>query len=1775
MTHNGATHFSRLLAFALTVVMLLTVCFTPALADIRDQLSLNILWTDNNGRTQAVPAMPVPDSTEPAYWVNLDARALGQLLTVEAFAGDPAYSFYLLDEWGNRSTAFVWQPEMDAMATGFEYAHMLYYAVNDVQADMPILLYVSSMPLPEDAPEFQPYPVQVPVYYITQDGQLLDTQYVECWAGETTPIWAASAYTDGYALQGSDSVNVRVDESGNATPGEVTFTYVQIATPTPEPTDVPTPTPVAEVSVPVVYYHLNGTQLDFQEIYLAPGTHTIQANSGRTDGYMPVGDQVITITVYPDGSTDMASVVFYYDDAAPAEAVIPVYYYHEDGDLLDLQEVTLGEGNHIIRPNSSKVEGLELTGDDFAEVTVYGDGSASVSYVAFTYKTPYVAPAEAVIPVYYYHEDGDLLDLQEVTLGEGNHIIRPNSSKVEGLELTGDDFAEVNVYGDGSASVSYVAFTYKTPYVAPAEAVIPVYYYNETGDLLDLQEVTLGEGNHIIRPNSSKVEGLELTGDDFAEVTVYGDGSASVSYAVFVYAVPGAEQVEATLTIAYYHVDKGLLDTQTVTLPAGIHLIEANSALTGGYVPVGNTSVEVTVNADGSVQPATVDFYYEDAYVAPVTAELTVLYLLADGTVINHDNLTLTPGTHTIQPDVTKIGGLELAGEQSQIVMVNEQGVISPEAVTFIVRQAAVNVTVHYQDDRGRDVAPTQVHTFEEDGVYTIQAAPEGLDYSYELAPGMQTQVDITVDGGVASQTDVYFYYQQRQMVSTMAKVTVRYFDTLGNEISSAQTVSLMPGKHPLNASPTDLPAGYELVSDAAIDVEVFENGTFTPQEVAFYYRVAEGPKATVTVYYRDDRGNDVATPVTLSLGNGTYTIKAEPTDLAAGYVIFAGTEDSAEVTVRNGVPTQKQVVFYYQKAVTEPTVFTLPVNYYDTEGRRIATTQYVQVAAGNYAIQANPEDLPEGYELMMEAIQNIQVFQDGTTEPEEIAFYYKAPKKMATIIVSYVDHQSQNIIDPFTMELDAGYHSISADPARVPNGYDVTSAEPVQVYVSREGEANPAQVTLSFARQVVETPIPVGELVYRYANVNDNSVAFRSEPTTTGGNKTVIKRVNRNTKVYVLQESYNDKNEVWAMVNVDGRTGYMMSKFLDIMTQQKSDAYAAGSTPVPTFTPAPTPTEVPTPTPTATPTEIPTEVPTVTPTRPPVEAITPPPAETPTLEPLPSETATATPTASPTATPAPYSGYALTTRVTALRTGVSSSEMTVIQNLEANELINVINQVPDPVSGEIWSIVSTLKGQPGFVQDSALRYISDKEAEPYLALWEMQNASPAPTEYVSPTPEPMQVEGYGVVLGDGVPFRQMQSEFSRIIDNLSAGTVVFISGQTPGDGQYWHSVFYNNRWGYIRTDLVRMMTVTEEEDYIESQHATPTPATTNLPFDEYGMSSYGYVDCSDNSSVNWREAPSKNAKKVGALKRYAFCLVRGTEYVDGVTWYEVSYNGVTGYLHGDFFRQMTISELEDFLGSEEYLQGVANNSTSGDSAMDNVGVTGPGGIVSPEDQWVNQNPDVYVSFAPFNPIATIAPIQTTPTLEPLPGVTATPTASPSPTPTFNPLPDVTYPTNDNGEGGNSALWVVVIGLLLLAVGGVFALVRYQQNRRRIAMRAAQRRAQAARAQQQQRPYARTAAPGQPRTGVYPNQQPTARRPVTNGTQPQSTSQYKPYSDAGYDAASYYRPADSAPVQPSATASVQEEEPTQRTPRVGRRTAYRQAQEAANQAKNNENPLDM
>lgn len=1626
MIRNGAARLSRWLAFCLSVMLMMSACVTTAFAaDIWNQITLNILWEDDEGLVQSAPAMPVQQDGEMAFWVQVDAAAFGKLMTVEV-SGAPDHVFYLLDESGSPVTQFFWM--QDAPGLDAAYAYPLYYATVSAAANAPLMLYVSSMPMSqgdgyvEEEATPAPFQVQVPVYYMTTDGEMLDSQVVACWTGESTPVWASSAHVDGYELIASDTVEVYVDENGVAAPPEVIFTYAEIATPTPEPTEEPTPdpteeptptpeptekptpTPIPEALVMVVYYHVSGESLDYQEFYLSPGIHTITANSDQVAGLVPVDETSVVVTVDENGNADMARIIFTYEDAAPAEAVLPVYYYHVNGDLLDVQDVSLAPGTYTIRPQSSKVEGYQLDGASGVEVTIYPDGSASLPSVSFVYKDIVKTPAHATVTVDYLHINGSLINRQTVTLEEGNHTV------------------------------------------------------------------------------------------------------------------------------------------------------QANNELAAGYIPVGNTSVQVTVNADGVAQPENIEFYYEEAYVAPNQAELTVLYQTEDGYPVGQDAVSLSPGSHTIRPDaeMLKDMGYITVGEQAELVHVGDDGSINPSSVLFICRSAVVKIAVHYQDDRGRSVAASQEATFTGDGEFEIQAAPQDLPTGYELSPGQSSTVYVTVQNGVPNKNEVYFYYQQKPAGPVLANVTVCYYDPYGEEIAPSQTITLAPGVHQVNANSAETFRGYVLVSEPSITVEVYENGTFSPQEVAFYYRLAEteAKSAEVTILFRDDRGNEVAPAQIHSLTDGEHVIESMAIE---GYTIFAGTDSKVTVTVKDGVASKSQVVFHYQKTQTQPTVFTIPVSYYDTMGKPVATTQYVQVAPGTYAIQANPADLAEGYVLMMDPVLTVKVNRDGTTEPEEIAFYYRAPEKKADVAVIYVDEDGQYIIEPYILQLATGYHTISADIRRVPEGFDPESAKSVQVYVSREGEAQPAQVVLTFKRLILETPIPVGEFVYRYAKVNSNSVAFRNEPSTSGGNKTVIKRLSRSDKVFVLQEMYNDKGETWAMVNVDGRIGYMMSEYIQVMSQEESDAYAGWSTAVPTFTPEPTFTPYVTENPTLEP--LPTDIPPL------VEEITPPPTAIPTEAPTP----TASPSPTPTVTPAPYQGYALTTHTTVLRTGISNSEMSIMYTLEANTLVRVVNQIADPATGEIWSIVSTLNNQAGFMLDSALRYVSDKEAQPYLDFWEEMNREPDPTQYITPTPEPMQLQGYGVVVGDGVPFRQMQSEYSRIIDHLDAGTMVYISGQTAGEDQYWHSVNYQGRWGYIRADLVRMLTIAEEEAYLESLMASPTPETTNIPFDEEGLSSYGYVD---GSVVNWRNGPSTSDAKIGELHKYAFCLVLGTEEVNGVTWYRVKYGEDVGYIHGDFFKALTISELEDFLQSEEYIQGVQNNSPAGEETQNNSGFVGSGGIIMEEDKWVsNNNALIQNTMSPWKPIATVAPIQPTTTLEPLPGWnTAAPTATPSPTPTFNPLPDVTYPTDNTGNGGSAVVWVLVLGLLLLAVGGVFALVRHQQNKRRIALRAAQRRAQAARAAQQQ-PYARTAAPGQPRTGTYPAPQSQVRRPVQAETDNQPTNTYNAYTRPTYQPEQYFRLVETKPDAVETT-DMPAVETTQHPPRVGRRTAYRQAQQ------NNQENLD-
>ena len=269
----------------------------------------------------------------------------------------------------------------------------------------------------------------------------------------------------------------------------------------------------------------------------------------------------------------------------------------------------------------------------------------------------------------------------------------------------------------------------------------------------------------------------------------------------------------------------------------------------------------------------------------------------------------------------------------------------------------------------------------------------------------------------------------------------------------------------------------------------------------------------------------------------------------------------------------------------------------------------------------------------------------------------------------------------------------------------------------------------------------------------------------------------------------------------------------------------------------------------------------------------------------------------------------------------------------------------------------------------------------PTAAPTETPTAVPTDTPTPTATPEPVQRTGYAVTIGDGVYVRNYPNSSSAIIDELPINKVVYVTGQKYDSETAWHVTQYDGKWGYVRGDMLRMMSEYEVLAYLQEIQKTPEPAATDTPapFNADSLSCYGYVSA---DSVNFRKQASTQSERISRLKKYALCLIYDTQTVDNTTWYKVGYEGTIGYVNGDYFKQMTVSEAEKFFNSKEYLEGLNNNTTEQQqqAAATQPKTTGtPSGVVSAEDQkvqtWTNPDSGVSVSYVPFDPFATPEPL--------------------------------------------------------------------------------------------------------------------------------------------------------------------------------------------------------
>ena len=992
-----------------------------------------------------------------------------------------------------------------------------------------------------------------------------------------------------------------------------------------------------------------------------------------------------------------------------------------------------------------------------------------------------------------------------------------------------------------------------------------------------------------------------------------------------------------------------------------------------------------------------------------------------------------------------------------------------------------VDVTVVYQYDNGEVIdQQTQPLGSGDHIIIPSSALVAGLEWT------SAQEVPVHVEGGVASPNPVVFTYKTPDV---KADVTVVYQYEDG-EIIDQTTQSLGSGDHTIKPT-SELVAGLELTSAQEVPVHV-EGGVATPNLVTFVYKQAstEPVYANIEISFVDKDGNPVASPQSTRLPVGRHTVTAAPEDLLDGYSI--ATEPNVTVEVyEDGTADPASIAFVYNKVETDPTEEPQPstasvtVLYLAREdNHEVAAAQTFTLGEGTVPVSATPENLEAGYILDGAATQDVVVDQQGNASPNPVTFYYvkaqePTPVAQATITIRYTDVKGNQIAPTETRMLDANnVYAIAPDPSRVPSDYLPLKADTVSVTVNAEGVADVTEVVFVYQPKVTETEIPTGALIQRwgYTTAEKGSINWRDEPSTDGRR---LGTLNQNTYVWLLREEVNSSGEAWTKVLYNGQEGYIMSEFLVVLSQAESDYYTESYIKGNGFTPVPTETASPSPKPSP-------ETPSPSPEAPSASPETPSPA-TPSASPETPSPSPATPSASPEtptpkpAAPTPYVGYALTNQNVALRNGMDYQDTSILTMLERNTLVQVQLQTTDD-AGTLWSYCTTTDSNPisGMVLDSALNRISDAEAQAII----QANATPTP----SPTAEPPQQQGYAVARGDNVYMRTLPSELSGISHVLSAGEVAYVTGQqyvlNNGTYEIWHVVQYGSEWGYIRADLMRMLDPWEEEQYLNSlKTPAPTLVTTPQPYDENNLSSYGYVS---SSTVNFRQSASTSSTRLATLRQYAFCLVLGTTQSNGTTWYKVNYGGKVGYIQGDYFKQLTIAELQDFLLSNEYKQGIANNSSSSSGSSGSTS-GGTSNLPSAEDQtvqeWTNPNSGINVSYEPFDPFATPEPL-----------VTASPSASASPSAeatTLEPLETlpVEYPTEDteSGEGGSAVGWVLAAAVVLLGGGGGgYAYVLHKQNQRRAAQRAAQRRAAAQRTgESANRPYARTGTAAQPRTGIY------------------------------------------------------------------------------------------
>ncbi|MGI6695537.1 MAG: MucBP domain-containing protein [Christensenellales bacterium] len=999
------------------------------------------------------------------------------------------------------------------------------------------------------------------------------------------------------------------------------------------------------------------------------------------------------------------------------------------------------------------------------------------------------------------------------------------------------------------------------PPAVAGPAMVTIHYVDQNQQEFASEQREFPAGFHSVTPDPARVPAdyiLAGQGEYQVEVNEFGANPADVT---FIYQ---KQIAPAMVTIHYVDQNQQEFASEQREYPAGFHTVTPDPVrVPADYTLAGQSEYQVEVNEFGA-NPADIIFTYQKQ-IGP--AMVTIRYVNQNQQEFASEQREYPAGFHTVTPDPAKVpADYALTGQGEYQVEVNEFGA-NPADITFTYQKqiGPAMVTIRYVDQNQQEFASEQRQFAA--GFYTVTPDPARAPTDYALAGQGEYQVEVNELG--ANPADLTFTYQKQIAPAT---VTIHYVDQNQQEFASEQR-EYPAGFYTVTPDPARVPTDYVLTGQGEYQVEVNELGA-NPADITFVYQKPVQP-ATLTIYFKNNNGQDVASRQEQTLVPGNHTIEPWPVDLQPDYVLTGDTHFMVTVDERGAVPSEVTFVYELKQAVSENAE--IKIYYTDQNGVPVAAEETRSLIEGLNQVEPRPLDLKEGYTLSDEAIKAVHV-SNNQAEPASLTFVYSlttpeptatptptpppAPK-VALVPVKYMT-EAGALLHSETVPAKEGEQTfIAADLTRVDTAkYELTGVQQQTVTVDAQGIATPNEVVFTFR----DISIKVASLKVHFRDETGNALADSQTMELKPG----VHPVTAPQSIGGMQLQGE------STVNVTVSDTGVLSQAEVVFVYAKP----ATPTPVPTATPEPT--------------TIPFDI-----------------------------------------TPVDQYAYPNNDKIN-YRNTPEVKDGNVIGTVGRKDLAHLIGSLKNR-AGENWYLAD-INGQQGFLKANVVTVLSFNEAAAILGFSPSPSPSPTPTAPAIPDGAVIDRWGEVTSTG-GVNFRSSTSTAtSSRIGTLDRGERFWVYEQQTVDGEAWYNIMAGGKTGFVMAKYTRLYTQEESDKYQStlaspmphSVTATPVPATatpaattaapTSSPSPPPQLTAsptpyHGYALTT--SQVPLRSGVSQKDEVVLAtLPVNTLVYIWNQTYVGNVGWNSVDALALTrsGYLPDSVLRRITDQEAAPYL---------------------------------------------------------------------------------------------------------------------------------------------------------------------------------------------------------------------------------------------------------------------